>query len=146
MSEPGPCSGPHPGDDTHPGAQPEPGDLVAAICRQVPEFVPAYDHLVDLCGDDPGEPMILMELSRFLLSRLVAVESARSVLQRTLAAIEDHLGQIPDDDVGWELIAFAFFDSFSPDERELFDPHIGPRARLLVDGLDLSDQGRGLFW
>jgi hypothetical protein len=138
MSEPGPYAGPRPG--------PEPGDLVASLCRELPEFVPTYNHLVDLCGDDPGEPLVLMELAQFVLTRMVAAESERSILERTMATIEDHLGSIADDDVGWELIAFAFFDSFSPHERERFDPHIGPRARMLVDGLDLSDRGGEAFW
>jgi hypothetical protein len=134
----------HSGSVPHPEGHPlpapfdaDPSHLVRSLCRQLPEFVPTYLALVDGCGDDPGEPLVLMELAEFVSHRMAAAETARSALERALSAVEAHLESISDDGIGCELIAFAFFDSFSPDERERLSPRLGPHSRLLLDGLDL---------
>ena len=139
-----PASDTHPGGDAGHGGGPgttrndaEGSRLVRSLYDQLPEFVPTYLTLADACGDDPGGPLVLMELAEFVSRHLVAADTERSVLERALAVIETHLEFISDDGIGCELIAFAFFDSLSPYERDVLAPGLGPRSRELIDGLDL---------
>ncbi len=123
-------------DNSHPEG---PTILVASLLRGVPEFLPSYRTLIDACDDDPGEPVVLMELAEYVSSRVAAIEVERPPLQRALAAVEAHLDSIAGDRIGCELVAFAFFDSFSPEYRRLLAPYLGPRSRVLAGELDLPD-------
>ena len=123
-------------DRSHPEGS---DDLVASLLRGVPEFLPACRTLVDACDDDPGEPLVLMELAEFVSLRMAAIEVERPPLERALAAVEDHLSSIAGDRIGFQLVAFAFFDSFSPEHRRLLAPRLGPRSRVLAGELDLPD-------
>jgi hypothetical protein len=110
--------------------------LTGALCRAVPEFVTRYLTLVDGCGDDPGEPLVLMELADFVSERMATVHSDRSVLGRAFATIEAHLESIAQDAIACEFVAFAFFDSFTPELRQRMVHEVGPRSRRLIEALD----------
>ena len=91
----------------------EPPGLIDALCNAVPEFVPIYHRLAQACDDEPGEPVVLMELAEFVAGRMAALEAQSSVLDRALATIESHIESISEDRIACEFVAFAFFDSFT---------------------------------
>ena len=99
------------------------------LCRALPQCTPAFLALVDGCGADPGEPAVLMDLAEAVSEALSAIGDRRRLGERVLDAVEARL----------DLVALAFFDSFSPSGRSLLLPDPGPRARGLADALDLPD-------
>ncbi len=131
-----------PGHSVHPRtADPEVielGPLVEALLASLPEFLANYRGLVEACDDDPGEPAVLMELADFVAVRLASVATERSVLERALGVIESLIDGLADDEVGSELVGLAFFDSFSPEDRRLLAPWLGPRSQGLLEALDVS--------
>ena len=137
----------HPGVPSPGGPRPdrlppggfEPSPVVGPLLSAVPEFGPSYLALVAGCEDDPGEPVILMELAEFLTGRLTVLHRTGPLVDRILAVIEGHLETLDDDPVGCDLVAFAFFDSLSPEERSRLLPSLRPRARELSLALDLPD-------
>jgi hypothetical protein len=112
----------------------------------VPEFVTRFLTLVDGCGDDPGEPLVLMELADFVSEHLDAIRSERSLLVRALATVEAHLESISHDPIGCEFVAFAFFDSFTPEVRQRLVHEVGPRSRRLIEALDHPDAEWASDW
>jgi hypothetical protein len=128
---------------SEPGGMPstgfEPGGLTRALCDEVPEFVPSCLQLAEACDDDPGEPAVLMELADFVADHMTALETESSVLERALATIESHVESISEDSIACEFIAFAFFDSFSPEQRHLLAQRTGPHSRALIEALDAPD-------
>ncbi|HEV3266223.1 MAG TPA: hypothetical protein VG014_11915 [Acidimicrobiales bacterium] len=113
------------GYDEHPA--------VTVLLSGVPEFGPAYLALVEAFDDDPGGPAVFTELADFVSERLVAIEAERPVLERALAAVESVATAGGEAD---ELVGYAFLDSFSPEDRRLIAPWLGPATRLLLDELD----------
>ncbi len=114
----------------------DPSPVLRPLLRDVPEFGPSYLALVAGCDDDPGEPVILMELAEFLSGHVTALHQGRPLIERILAVVEAHLESLDDDPVGCELVAYAFFDSLSPELRESLLPSVGPRSRALIEDLD----------
>ena len=129
----------HPDSGGNPSTGFQPDGLICALCDEVPEFVPNYLQLAEDCGDDPGEPVVLMELADFIGGHIAALETQSSVLQRTLATIESHIESISEDRIACEFIAFAFFDSFSPEQRARLAKRTGPRSKELIEALDAPD-------
>jgi hypothetical protein len=110
--------------------------ILRPLLEEVPEFLPTYVALASACGDEPGEPSVLMELADFVADHLSRVRRERLLLERVLAIVEAHLESIADDEEGCELMAFAFFDTFAPELRKALVPVAGPLSRLLIEGLD----------
>jgi hypothetical protein len=108
---------------------------VTMLLDQVPEFGPVYLSLVESFDDDPGGATVFAELADFVSARLIAVETERPVLERSLAAIEAIVGTGGD---ACELIGYAFLDSLSPEDRQLILPWLGNKTRSLLDELDLG--------
>ena len=79
--------------------------------------------------------MIFTELADFVAERLASLDSERAVLDRALAAVEAVAGR---GDEEADLIAYAFLDSLSPDDRRLVVPWLGPATRSLLDALDTA--------
>ncbi len=107
--------------------------LLDALVGRLPEFVPTYLALAEACDDDPGEPVIFVELADFVADRLALVETGRPVLERALDLIEARLDGADDDA---DLIGLAFFDSFSPEDRRRLVPWLGPRSLATLESLD----------
>jgi hypothetical protein len=114
----------------------EDSPILRPLLEEVPEFLPTYTALASACGDEPGEPSVLMELADFVADHLSTVRAERPLLERVLAIVEAHLESIADDEEGCELVAFAFFDTFAPELRRALVPVAGPLSRLLIEGLD----------
>jgi hypothetical protein len=111
-------------------------DLVRALLDRVPEFAPHVVALVKEYDDDPGEPMVLIELADFITPRLDAIATERLVVEAAMAFVETLLESRANDEVGGELFGAAFFDSFTPEDQYRLAPWLGPRARALVEALD----------
>jgi hypothetical protein len=114
----------------------EPSPIVGPLLRSVPEFVPSYLTLVAGCEDNPGEPTILTELADFIVDRHLTLREEHTLMARALRVVEHHLESMDDDPEGCELVAYAFFDSFSPEWRASLVSIVGPRSRLLLEDLD----------
>lgn len=109
--------------------------------RDLPEFGPTYRELVEACDDDPGDPIVLIELADFAEARLAVLATARSILERAFGVIESLIDSLADDAIGCELVGMAFFDSFSPESRRLLAPWLGPRSLGVLEALEVSDAG-----
>jgi hypothetical protein len=114
------------------------GPLVDALMEDLPEFMPTYRGLFQACDDDPGEPVVLMELADFVTARLAVLVNEGPLVERALAVVETLIDSLGDDEIGCEMVGLAFFDSFSFEERQLLAPWLGPRSRSLLDALDVS--------
>ncbi len=112
-----------------------PGTLLDALLEHLPEFMPNYRDLVAACDDDPGEPVVLMELADFVAARLAMLATGRSMLERAFWVVESLIDSAADDEIGCELIGLAFFDSLSPESRRLLGPWLGPRSLELPRGI-----------
>ena len=117
------------------------GPLVDALLRDLPEFGPTYQELVEACDDDPGDPVILIELADFVEARLAVLATGRSILERTFGVIESLIDSLADDEIGCDLVGMAFFDSFSPESRPMLAPWLGPRSLLALEALEVSNPG-----
>jgi hypothetical protein len=115
------------------GGPPDP--VVADLLRWLPEFGPTYRELVVAFDDDPGGPAVFTELADFVSVHLITAASDQRLLARALAAVEAIAGE--GDDVS-ELIAYAFLDSLSPDDRHRISPWLGPATRGLLDQLEVG--------
>lgn len=107
--------------------------LAVELLRQVPEFAPVYLDLVKGLDDDPGGPLLFTELADFVADRLDLLDSGQILLDRALAAVE-MVASRGDEEA--ELIAYAFLDSLSPEDRRLILPWLGTATRALLDDLD----------
>ncbi len=103
------------------------GFLFADVVRELPEFVPRYLELVEAGDDDPGAPVVLMELAEFVAARLSVIEIEGSALSRALGLVEALL-DAHDDDVDAELVSYAFFDTFTVEDRRLLAARLGRRG------------------
>ena len=127
--------------DPRPGPTDDPFDrtpLVLALLDQVPEFRSTYRTLVVDYDDDPGEPVVLTELADFVTDHLLAAESEISTIRRITSVIESGLISLGDDELGRELVGWAFLDSIAPEVRSRLAPWLGPRSATLLDSLDLA--------
>jgi hypothetical protein len=125
--------------DPRPGPTDDPFDrtpLVLALLDQVPEFRSTYRTLVVAYDDDPGEPVVLTELADFVTDHLMAAETEISTIRRIISVIESGLLSLGDDDLGRELVGWAFLDSIAPEVRSRLAPWLGPQAVSLLDALD----------
>ncbi|HEY5098367.1 MAG TPA: hypothetical protein VII46_09975 [Acidimicrobiales bacterium] len=127
--------------DPCPGPTDDPFDrtpLVLALLDQVPEFRPTYRTLVVAYDDDPGEPVVLTELADFVTGHLMAEETEISTIRRIASVIESGLISLGDDDLGRELVGWAFLDSMAPEVRARLAPWLGPRSVSLLESLALA--------
>jgi hypothetical protein len=108
---------------------------VVVLLEVVPEFIPTYRSLLEAFDDDPEGPVVFTELADFVSDRLGHLDSP-TVLDRVLAVVES---VVLDDVDGSELVAYAFLDSLSPDDRRRIVPWLGPATRRLLDELDVVD-------
>jgi hypothetical protein len=112
--------------------------LVLALLDQVPEFRSTYRTLVVAYDDDPGEPVVLTELADFVTDHLMAAESEISTIRRISSVIESGLISLGDDDLGRQLVGWAFLDSIAPEVRPRLAPWLGPQSVSLLDSLDMA--------
>jgi hypothetical protein len=124
---------PHPTDDPF-----DRTPLVLALLDQVPEFRSTYRTLVVAHDDDPGEPVVLTELADFVTDHLMAAETEISTIRRITSVIESGLISLGDDDLGRELVGWAFLDAIAPEIRPRLAPWLGPQSVSLLDSLEMA--------
>jgi hypothetical protein len=125
--------------DPGPGPAGDPFDrtpLVLALLDQVPEFRSTYRTLVAAHDDDPGEPAVLTELADFVTDHLTVAEREISTIRRIASVIESGIISLGDDDLGRELVGWAFFDSIPPEARRRLARWLGPQSVSVLDSLD----------
>jgi hypothetical protein len=117
----------------------EVGDaFLDALVAHLPEFLPKFRELVRAADDDPGDVVILLELADFVGEHLATSEERPTALERALGLIETLIDCSEDPDDTADLVGMAFFDSFSPVDRERLTPWLGPRSLLALEALDTS--------
>ena len=107
--------------------------VVSALLEATPGFVDRYLDLVEAADGDPGPAATLTELADYVAGLAAAVEELRPPLARCLAAVEALAAGAEDDA---ELVAWAFLDSLSPDDRRRLAPWLGPVTRALLDEVE----------
>jgi hypothetical protein len=112
---------------------------VGALLESAPGFVGRYLELVEAADGDPGMGATLTELADYVAGLMTEIERLRPVLARCLAGVESVAVSSKD---GTELVAWAFLDSFSPDDRRRLAGWLGPRTRALLAEVD-PDPGAG---
>ena len=112
--------------------------LDLALLDQVPEFRSTYRTLVVAYDDDPGEPVVLTELADFVTDHLMAAEAEISTIRRITSVIESGLISLGDDDLGRELVRWAFLDALAPEVRARLAPWLGPHSASLLDSAEMA--------
>jgi hypothetical protein len=106
---------------------------VAAVLEAAPGFVDRYLDLAEAADGDPGPAATLTELADYVAGLVTEIERGTPVLVRCLAGVES-VATSSDD--GAELVAWAFLDSLSPDDRRRLVGWLGPRTRALLHEVD----------
>jgi hypothetical protein len=106
---------------------------VAMVLEAAPGFVDRYLDLAEGADGDPGMAATFTELADYVSGLAAEIDRFRPVLARCLEAVESVA--ISSDD-GAELVAWAFLDSLSPDDRRRLEGWLGPRTRALMEDVD----------
>ena len=106
---------------------------VAVLLQSAPEFVDRYLDLAEAADGDPGAAATLTELADYVAGLVVEIEHLTPVLARCLQGVESVA--VSSDDAA-ELVAWAFLDSLSPDDRRRLGDRFGPRTRALLREVD----------
>jgi len=114
---------------------------VATVLEAAPGFVSRYLELAEAADGDPGAPAAFTELADYVAELAARIERFRPALAGCLAAVEAVTGTSEDAD---ELVAWAFLDSLSPEDRRRLAPWFGPRTRALLEDVDGGDVGASL--
>ncbi len=104
-------------------------DDVAGVLEAAPGFVDRYLDLVESADGDPGMPAVLTELADYVAGLLAEIERCRPLLARCLRGVESVATR---SDESAELVAWAFLDSLTPDDRLRLAGWLGPRTRSLL--------------
>jgi hypothetical protein len=115
---------------------PDGDTLIRALSTRVPEFRPTLAELEEGTGNDPGDTTVLMVLAEFVSGHLQRHHDVCRLLSQALAVVEEHLASLGDDELGCELVGYAFFDTLDPDERRELAPWLGPLGAEQVAQLD----------
>jgi len=106
---------------------------VAIVLEAAPGFVDRYLDLAEAADGDPGMAATFTELADYVSGLAAEIERFRPVLARCLEAVESIA--VSSDD-GAELVAWAFLDSLSPDDRRRLAGWLGPRTLALMEDVD----------
>jgi hypothetical protein len=106
---------------------------VAVVLEAAPGFVDRYLDLAEAADGDPGLAATFTELADFVAGLAAEVERVTPVLAHCLEAVESVA--MSSDDAA-EVVAWAFLDSLSPDDRRRLARWLGPRTRALLDDVD----------
>jgi len=106
---------------------------VAVVLEAAPGFVDRYLDLAEAADGDPGLAATFTELADYVAGLAAEIERFTPVLARCLEAVES---VAVSSDAAAELVAWAFLDSLSPDDRRRLARWLGPRTRALLDDVD----------
>ncbi len=132
--------------EPRPSALPQPSDrdvdsgfLFTEILADLPEFAPRYLELVAACDDDPGEPLVLAELAEFVAGRLAALTAEEATVARAIGLVEGLIDARRGDEVDCEPVTYAFFDSFTVEDRARLARWLGPHSLRLLESLEVAE-------
>jgi len=103
------------------------------VLEAAPGFVDRYLDLVEAADGDPGLAAAFTELADYVAGLAAEIERFTPVLARALEGVESVAAR---SDEGAELVAWAFLDSLSPDDRRRLSGWLGPRTRALLQEID----------
>ena len=106
---------------------------VGPVIDAAPGFRPRLLSVVEAADGDPGLAAVLTEFADYVAELAGRMDQWGPELARCLAAVEQ-AARRSDDDA--EVVAWAFLDSLSPDERTRLGPWFGPRTRALAAEVD----------
>lgn len=112
---------------------------VRVVLEAAPGFADRYLELVESGDGDPGVAATLTELADYVAGLAAEIHRFAPVLTRALQGVESVAAN---SDESAELVAWAFLDSLSPDDRRGLVGWLGPRTRALLDEID-PDPGIG---
>jgi hypothetical protein len=112
---------------------PDAEDPVKVLLDALPGFVGRYLSLAEAADGEPGAAAAFTELADYVADLVAELDSIAPVLARGLAAIEA-VARTSDDHA--ELVAWAFLDSLSPDDRRRIEVWLGPCTRRLLEEVD----------
>ena len=118
-------------------------DDIAPVQRVIdaaPGFRARLLTVVEAADGDPGLPAVLTEFAGYVAELAGRMERLGPELASCLAAVE-HAARRSDEDA--EVVAWAFLDSLSPDERTRLAPWFGPRTQALAAEVDGAAPGTG---
>jgi len=112
---------------------------VGVVLEAAPGFVDRYLELAESVDGDPGVAATLTELADYVAGLAAEIQRFTPVLARALQGVES-VATSSDDSA--ELVAWAFLDSLSPDDRRSLVGWLGPRTHALLAEID-PDPGIG---
>lgn len=111
---------------------------VTVVLEAAPGFADRYLELVESGDGDPGVAATLTELADSVAGLAAEMHRNAAVLTQALQGVES-LASSSEDSA--ELVAWAFLDSLSPDDRRRLAGWLGPRTRALLDEIDPDPGG-----
>ncbi len=114
----------------------EPLGTLGPVLTASPGFRHRYLALVEAADGDPGSAVVMTELADYVAGLADRLGQLGPELARCLAAVEA-MATRSDDDA--EVVAWAFVDSLSPDDRARLRSWFGPRTRALVAEVEADD-------
>jgi hypothetical protein len=106
---------------------------VAVVLDATPGFVDRYLDLTEAADGDPGMAATFTELADYVAGLVAGIEGDTATLARCLEAVESVA--VSSEDAA-ELVAWAFLDSLSPEDRRRLEAWLGPRTRALLQEVD----------
>jgi hypothetical protein len=106
---------------------------VAVVLEATPGFVHRYLELADAADGDPGMAATFTELAGYVAGLAAEIERCTPVLTRCLDAVESVAASSDD---AAEVVAWAFLDSLSPDDRRRLERWLGTRTGALLREVD----------
>src|ERR1700719_3586779 len=106
---------------------------VAVVLASAPGFVDRHLDLAEAADGDPGAAATFTELADYVAGLVTEIDHLTPVLARCLDGVESVASS---SDAAAELVAWAFLDSLSPDDRRRLVCWFGPRTRALMREVD----------
>jgi hypothetical protein len=106
---------------------------VAVVLEAAPGFVERYLDLTEAADGDPGIAATFTELADYVADLVTEIERDTGALARCLEGVETVAVSSAD---AAELVAWAFLDSLSPEDRRRLGAWLGPRTRALLQEVD----------
>jgi hypothetical protein len=106
---------------------------VTVVLEASPGFIDRYLDLAEAADGDPGVAATFTELADYVSELAAQIERVTPVLVRCLDGVESVA--VSSDDAA-EVVAWAFLDSLSPDDRRRLARWLGPRTRALLHEVD----------
>lgn len=112
---------------------------IATVLEATPGFVDRYLGLVEAADGDPGAAATFTELADHVAGLLGRIDHVVLAIMRCLEGVESVAGHT---EASAEIVAWAFLDSLSPDDRRRLVGWLGPRTLALLREVD-AESGEG---